>query len=45
MLSPVVAKWLPTVRTKIDVKDDTDSHNITAKVGNFGEINSQQLKN
>ena len=45
MLSQLVAKWLPTVKTRIDIKEDNDSHNLTAKVGNFGEIKSQQLKN
>src|SRR5919106_655122 len=48
MLSPVVAKWLPTVKTRIDIKEDDNDgggHNITAKVGNYGEIKSQQLKN
>ena len=45
MLSQLVAKWLPTVKTRIDIKEDNGSHNITAKVGNFGEIKSQQLRN
>ena len=51
MLSPVVAKWLPTVKTRIDIKEEDDGggsgghNNITARVGNFGEIKSQQLKN
>jgi hypothetical protein len=45
MLSQLVAKWLPTVKTRIDIKEDNGSNNITAKVGNFGEIKSQQLKN
>ena len=45
MLSQLIAKWLPTITTRIDIKEDNGSHNITAKVGNFGEIKSQQLKN
>jgi hypothetical protein len=45
MLSQLVAKWLPTMTTRIDIKEDNDSHNIRAKVGNFGEIKSQQLRN
>ena len=45
MLSQLVAKWLPTVKTRIDIKEDNGNHNLTAKVGNFGEIKSQQLKN
>lgn len=43
MLSQLTAKWLPTKITKIDIKDD--GHNLTARVGDFGEIKSQQLKN
>jgi hypothetical protein len=46
MLSQLVAKWLPTITTRIDIKeDDNDSHNITARVGNFGDIKAQQLRN
>jgi hypothetical protein len=45
ILSQLVAKWLPTKVTKIDIKEEDDSHNITATVANFGEIKSQQLKN
>ena len=45
MLSQLVAKWLPTMTTRIDVKEDNDSHNITARVGNFGDIKAQQLRN
>ncbi|MDQ3852935.1 MAG: DUF1326 domain-containing protein [Thermoproteota archaeon] len=45
MLSQLVAKWLPTITTRIDIKEDNGSHNITARVGNFGEIKSQQLRN
>jgi hypothetical protein len=45
MLSQLVAKWLPTMTTRIDVKEDNDSHIITARVGNFGDIKAQQLRN
>ena len=45
MLSQLVTKWLPTMTTRIDIKEDNDNHNITARVGNFGEIKSQQLRN
>ncbi len=45
ILSTLVAKWLPTITTTIHIKEDNDSHNITARVGNFGEIKSQQLRN
>jgi hypothetical protein len=46
MLSQLVAKWLPTIKTRIDIKEDgNDSHNITARVGNFGDIKAQQLRN
>jgi hypothetical protein len=45
MLSQLVAKWLPTITTKIDIKEDDGSHSITAKVENFGEIKSQELRN
>jgi hypothetical protein len=43
MLSPLIAKWLPTMTTRIDIKDD--GHNITARAENFGDIKSQQLRN
>ena len=45
MLSQLVAKWLPTMTTRIDIKEDNGSHNITPRVGNFGEVKSQQLRN
>ena len=44
-LSPLIAKWLPTMTTRIDIKEDNGSHNIIARAGNFGEIRSQQLRN
>ena len=31
--------------TRIDIKEDNDGHNITARVGKFGEIKAQQLRN
>jgi len=43
MISSLVAKWLPTQSTKIDINDD--GNNLTATVGNFGNIKSEQLKN
>ena len=46
MLSQLITKWLPTIITRIDINEDGNgSHNITARVGNFGEIKSQQLMN
>ena len=47
MLAQLIAKWLSTLKTRIEIKEDNNgtSHNITAKVGNFGEIKSQQLRN
>jgi hypothetical protein len=45
ILSTLVAKWLPTITTRIKIKEDNGSHNITATVGNFGEIKSQELRN
>jgi hypothetical protein len=43
MISSLIAKWLPTQSTKIDINDD--GNNLTATVGNFGIIKSEQLKN
>jgi hypothetical protein len=43
ILSQLVSKWLPTQSTKIDINDD--GNNLTAAVGNFGKIKSEQLKN
>jgi hypothetical protein len=46
VLSPLIAKWLLTITARIDIKEEDDGgHNITARVGNFGEIKSQQLMN
>ena len=45
MLSQLIAKWLPIITTTIHIKEDNDSHNIIARIGNFGEIKSQQLRN
>ena len=45
MLSQLITKWLPTVTTRIDIEEGDGSHNITARVGKFGEIKSQQLRN
>jgi hypothetical protein len=43
MISNLVTKWLPTKSTKIEINDD--GQNLTATVGNFGQIKSEQLKN
>lgn len=43
MISQLTSKWLPTQRTKIEINDD--GNNLTATVGNFGKIKSEQLKN
>lgn len=43
MASSLLSKWLPTESTKIEVNDD--GNNITASVGNVGQIKSQQLSN
>lgn len=43
VISKFVAHWLPTKSTKIDINDD--GHNLTATVGTFGQIKSEQLKN
>jgi hypothetical protein len=43
MISKLTTRWLPTQSTKIEINDDGD--NLTATVGAFGQIKSQQLKN
>jgi hypothetical protein len=43
ILSQLTSKWLPTQSTKIDINDD--GNNLTATVGSFGKIKSEQLKN
>jgi hypothetical protein len=43
VVSQLASKWLPTQKSKIEVKDD--GHNLTATVGKFGQIKSQELKN
>jgi hypothetical protein len=43
VISKFIAKWLPTQSTKIEINDD--GHNLTATVGGFGQIKSEQLKN
>jgi hypothetical protein len=43
VISKFAPNWLPTTSTKIDINDD--GHNLTAKVGSFGQIKSEQLKN
>ena len=43
IVAQLVSKWLPTQSTKIDVSDD--GRNLTATVGGFGQIKSQQMQN
>ena len=43
VITKFVPNWLPTENTKIDIKDD--GRNLTATVGSFGQIKSEQLKN
>ena len=43
VVSQLASKWLPTQKSKIEVKDD--GHNLTATVGKFGQIKSQELRN
>ena len=43
MISSFASKWLPTESTNIEINDD--GNNLTASVGSFGQIKSQQLKN
>jgi hypothetical protein len=43
IISQLTSRWLPTQKTKIDINDD--GSNLTATVGNFGKIKSEQLKN
>jgi hypothetical protein len=43
IVSQLTSKWLPTQITKIEINDDGNT--LTATVGNFGKIKSEQLKN
>jgi hypothetical protein len=43
MIAQLSSKWLPTQKTQIAVSDD--GNNLTATIGNFGQIRSRQLKN
>ena len=43
VVSQLASKWLPTQKSKIEVKDD--GRNLTATVGKFGQIRSQELRN
>jgi hypothetical protein len=43
MISSFSSKWLPTRSTNMDINDD--GNNLTASVGSFGKIKSEQLKN
>ena len=43
IVSSLLSKWLPTESTQIEVNDD--GNNVTASVGSFGQIKSQELKN
>ena len=43
LVSQLTSKWLPTQITKFEISDD--GNRLTATVGNFGKIKSEQLKN
>lgn len=43
MIASLASKWLATEKTRIEVNDD--GHSLTAKVGKYGQIKSQELKN
>ncbi|HKY54003.1 MAG TPA: DUF1326 domain-containing protein [Anaerolineales bacterium] len=43
IVSQLANKWLPTQKTKIEVKDDGKT--LTATMGKFGQIKSQELRN
>jgi len=43
LVAQLTSKWLSTQRTKIEINDD--GNNLTATVGKFGKIKSEQLKN
>lgn len=43
VVSQIASKWLPTQKTKIEVRDDGKT--LTAAVGKFGKISSQELRN
>lgn len=42
VIASLVAKWLPTEATKIEIQEDGDT--LTASVGSFGQVKSQRLK-
>jgi len=43
MVAQLASKWLPTQNTKIEISENGRS--LTATVGKFGQIKSQQLQN
>lgn len=43
ILGGLMSKWLPTIYCAIDIQDDGDE--LTAKVGDIGEVKSSVLKN
>jgi hypothetical protein len=43
IVSNLVTRWLPTQTTRIDVQEQGDTVNAT--VGNFGQVQSQRLRN
>lgn len=43
VVAKLASKWLPTQKAKIEVSDD--GKNLTATVGKFGHIKSQELRN
>ena len=43
VVAKLASKWLPTQKARIEVNDD--GKNLTATVGKFGQIKSQELRN
>lgn len=43
VVAQLASKWLPTQKTTIEVRDD--GRNLTATVGRFGQLKSQELRN
>lgn len=43
VIAKLASKWLPTQKAKIEVNDD--GKNLTATVGKYGQIKSQELRN
>jgi hypothetical protein len=43
VIASLASRWLPTEKARIEINDD--GHSLTAKVGKYGQIKSQELKN